>query len=227
MYELPQRSCRSTSPRHKSRTCPQGSRGWWKWKVKVKSESEKWKVPALRVLVDGESETEPSWELIQHVHQEAFIISEKKQHRGQLLIDFSGHLSPLIRSGTCMMKGLLMTVVTWSSVPLRLVWPSVMGRSRRRRNIGSLSIAGDIFKKLSQICRSAELELELRGNGVYIHIHHIKGSIHICLVQPWLFCTCLQFSQTILGKTNYNIWVNTQTVSKKSHLLGNRYIGKQ
>ena len=35
-------------------------------------------VPALRVLVDGESETEPSWELIQHVHQEAFIISEKK-----------------------------------------------------------------------------------------------------------------------------------------------------
>ena len=35
-------------------------------------------VTLVRVVVDGESETNHSWELIQHVHQEAFIISEKK-----------------------------------------------------------------------------------------------------------------------------------------------------
>ena len=51
---IPQRSCRSTSPDISP-------------------------IPALRVLVDGESETEHSWEPSwEHVHQEAFIISEKK-----------------------------------------------------------------------------------------------------------------------------------------------------
>ena len=56
-----------------------------------------------------------------------------------LLIDFLSHLSPLMRLGTRMMKGLLVTVVTLMCVPLRLIWPSAMGRSRRR-NIGQCII---------------------------------------------------------------------------------------
>ena len=47
---------------------------------------------------------------------------------------FLGHLSPLLRL-LGMMKGLWVTVVTLTSVPSRVVCPSVRGSNRRRRNI--------------------------------------------------------------------------------------------